>query len=78
MKKTSRRWIRHAVEAVLLCAAAAGWIYLAVNAHRQKDPVAIVQQHFMFYPSIRTGSGVMGRARKQHPGRHRPHKVAGT
>jgi hypothetical protein len=50
-----RRIVEYAGAAVLLCAAAAGWIYVAVNEHRQKDPVVIVKKHFMFYQEYSHG-----------------------
>jgi hypothetical protein len=46
---------RHVIEAVVVLAAAAGWAYVAVNAHRQKDPVVIVKKHFLFYPEYSHG-----------------------
>ena len=54
--KAHWRRLEHTGTAVLLCAAAAGWIYVAVNQHRQKDLVVIVKKHFMFYPEYSHGA----------------------
>ncbi len=35
--------------------AAAGWLYIAVNQHRQNDPMGIVKKHFLFYPEYSHG-----------------------
>ena len=53
--KAHWRRLEYAGTVVLLCAAAAGWIYVAVNEHRQKDPVVIVEKHFLFYPEYSHG-----------------------
>jgi hypothetical protein len=53
--KAHWRRLEYAGVAVLLCVAAAGWIYVAVNEHRQKDPVVIVKKHFLFYPEYSHG-----------------------
>ncbi len=39
----------------MVLAAVAGWAYVAVNVHRQKDPVVIVKKHFLFYPEYSHG-----------------------
>jgi len=50
-----RKRVWHVIEVVLLCGAAAGWLYVIVNGRRQKEPMVAVKKHFLFYPEYSHG-----------------------
>ena len=55
MEKAFWRHFKNALLILVVLAAAAGWLYVIVNAHRQNDPVVIVRKHFVFYPEYSHG-----------------------
>ncbi len=44
----------------LVVACGVGWAALAWIQHRAKDPVAVVREHFVFYPEYRNGAWSKG------------------
>jgi hypothetical protein len=44
----------------LVVACGVGWAALAWIQHRAKDPVAVVREHFVFYPAYRNGAWTKG------------------
>jgi len=55
MQELSWGRFKHAFLIVLVFVAAAGWLYVIVNEHRQNDPMGIVRKHFVFYPEYSHG-----------------------
>jgi len=55
MEKGFWHYFKHTSLVLLVFLAAAGWLYVIVNEHRQNDPMAIVRRHFVFYPEYSHG-----------------------
>jgi hypothetical protein len=52
---TLKQKLEYGITIALIAGAAAGWIYVIVNQHRQNDPLGIVKKHFLFYPEYSRG-----------------------
>jgi len=52
---TRRQQLEYGLLTLLALGAAAGWLYVIFNEHRQNDPMGIVRRHFLFYPEYSHG-----------------------